>query len=164
MDKKEARQRKPDNQSWESWIEDKIREAQNAGLFDDLPGAGKPLPDRRNPFLPESKQLAYDLLKDSGHTLPWIEEGKTLDKRIARARQALRRQYARYLAAKAEQDEEMLAALAVDWAQRRQDFEQEVIEINRLIDLYNLKVPTSPLQKYRLVLKEEYDHLYAEND
>ena len=161
MDEKDARQRKPDNQSWESWIEDKIRAAQNAGLFDDLPGTGKPLPDRRNPFVPETKQLAYDLLKDSGHTLPWIEEGKMIDVRVARARKMLRRHYARHLAEKAYLDDD---ARAVFWARSQQLFEQEVAEINRLIDLYNLKVPTPHLQKYRLVPKEEYDNLQAEND
>jgi len=31
--------------SWESWIEQQIREAQEAGAFDQLPGAGKPLLD-----------------------------------------------------------------------------------------------------------------------
>ena len=38
-------ERKPPGQSWESWIDQQIREAREAGAFDDLPGAGKPLPD-----------------------------------------------------------------------------------------------------------------------
>jgi hypothetical protein len=37
--------RKPSGQSWESWIEQQIREARQEGQFDQLPGAGKPLPD-----------------------------------------------------------------------------------------------------------------------
>ena len=37
-------EQKPPGQSWESWIEQQIREAQEAGVFDRLPGAGKPLP------------------------------------------------------------------------------------------------------------------------
>ncbi len=37
-------EQKPPGQSWESWIEQQIREAQEAGAFDQLPGAGKPLP------------------------------------------------------------------------------------------------------------------------
>jgi len=39
-------QRKPPGTSWESWIESQIRVAMEAGAFDNLPGAGKPLPDR----------------------------------------------------------------------------------------------------------------------
>ena len=36
-------EQKPPGTSWESWIEQQIREAREAGLFDNLPGAGKPL-------------------------------------------------------------------------------------------------------------------------
>jgi hypothetical protein len=34
----------------ESRIEQRIREAQESGAFDDLPGAGKPLPGRGEPY------------------------------------------------------------------------------------------------------------------
>ncbi len=36
-------QRKPASISWESWTEQQIRKAQEAGEFDELAGAGKPL-------------------------------------------------------------------------------------------------------------------------
>lgn len=36
--------RKPAELSFESWIEQQIQQAQREGLFDDLPGAGRPLP------------------------------------------------------------------------------------------------------------------------
>ena len=38
-------ERKPPGTSWESWIDQQIREAQEEGAFDNLPGAGKPLAD-----------------------------------------------------------------------------------------------------------------------
>jgi DnaJ-like protein len=38
-------QRKPPGASWESWTEQQIRQAQEEGEFDDLAGAGEPLPD-----------------------------------------------------------------------------------------------------------------------
>jgi hypothetical protein len=38
-------QRKPLETSWETWIEAQIRVAMEAGAFDNLPGAGKPLPN-----------------------------------------------------------------------------------------------------------------------
>ena len=38
-------QRKPPGTSWESWIEAQIRVAMEEGAFDNLPGAGKPLPN-----------------------------------------------------------------------------------------------------------------------
>jgi hypothetical protein len=38
-------QRKPLGTSWETWIDAQIRVATEAGAFDNLPGAGKPLPN-----------------------------------------------------------------------------------------------------------------------
>jgi len=38
-------ERKPPGTSWETWIEAQIRVAREKGAFDNLPGAGKPLPN-----------------------------------------------------------------------------------------------------------------------
>jgi DnaJ homologue, subfamily C, member 28, conserved domain len=38
-------QRKPPGTSWETWIDAQIRVATEQGAFDNLPGAGKPLPN-----------------------------------------------------------------------------------------------------------------------
>ena len=38
-------ERKPPWTSWESWVEAQIRVAMEMGAFDNLPGAGKPLPN-----------------------------------------------------------------------------------------------------------------------
>jgi DnaJ-like protein len=53
-------EQKPPGMSWESWIEQQIREAREAGLFDNLPGAGKPLPNITDDYDPLwwVKQLA----------------------------------------------------------------------------------------------------------
>jgi hypothetical protein len=37
--------RKPPGTSWETWIDAQIRVAREQGAFDNLPGAGKPLPN-----------------------------------------------------------------------------------------------------------------------
>jgi DnaJ homologue, subfamily C, member 28, conserved domain len=42
--------RKPPGVDWESWIDRQIREASERGEFDDLPGAGKPIPGLDKPF------------------------------------------------------------------------------------------------------------------
>jgi Domain of unknown function (DUF1992) len=42
--------RKPSGARWESWIDRQIREAEERGEFDDLSGAGKPIPDLDKPF------------------------------------------------------------------------------------------------------------------
>jgi Domain of unknown function (DUF1992) len=45
-------EQKPPGVSWESWIEQQIRHAQEEGAFDNLPGAGKPLTDLTEPYDP----------------------------------------------------------------------------------------------------------------
>jgi hypothetical protein len=42
-------ERKPPSETWESFAERKIREAQQEGAFDALPGFGKPIPDLAGP-------------------------------------------------------------------------------------------------------------------
>ena len=53
-------ERKPYGMSWESWIDSQIRVAREQGAFDNLPGAGKPLPDHGQAYDPMwwVKQLA----------------------------------------------------------------------------------------------------------
>lgn len=42
-------ERKPPGVNWESWIDRVIREGRDRGEFDNLPGAGRPLPDLDKP-------------------------------------------------------------------------------------------------------------------
>ncbi len=41
--------RKPPGMRWESWIDRQVRDAQERGEFEDLPGAGEPIPDLGRP-------------------------------------------------------------------------------------------------------------------
>ena len=50
-------------------VEEKIREAQEAGAFDNLPGAGKPLQLEDLSWVPEDLRVAYTILKNA-HVLP----------------------------------------------------------------------------------------------
>ncbi|PZG24878.1 DUF1992 domain-containing protein [Spongiactinospora gelatinilytica] len=60
--------RKPDSMGFESWIDQQIREAMERGEFDDLPGAGKPLPNR-NEVADELWWVKQKALSE-GRTLP----------------------------------------------------------------------------------------------
>ena len=53
-------ERKPPETSWESWVEAQIRVATEQGAFDNLPGAGKPIPNLDQAYDPLwwVKQLA----------------------------------------------------------------------------------------------------------
>jgi hypothetical protein len=59
--------------SFEILVEQKIREAQKRGEFDNLPGAGKPLDLEEDPLVPEDLRLAYRILKNAGFVPPELE-------------------------------------------------------------------------------------------
>jgi hypothetical protein len=42
--------RKPGPLKWETWVDRQIRDAQERGQFDDLPGKGKPIPGLDRPY------------------------------------------------------------------------------------------------------------------
>jgi hypothetical protein len=56
--------RKPVGMSFGSWIDQQISEAGERGAFDDLPGAGKPLPKRRDDY--DGQAWLRDYLKREG--------------------------------------------------------------------------------------------------
>ena len=53
--------------------ERQIAEARDRGEFDDLPGAGQPLPDEDLSLVPPEMRTAYRLLKNSGYIPPELE-------------------------------------------------------------------------------------------
>ena len=61
---------------WDAIIEAKIAEAQNAGVFDDLPGAGKPLDLTDDRLVPEEVRAADRILKNAGYAPAELLERK----------------------------------------------------------------------------------------
>lgn len=58
--------------------EERIREAMEQGLFDDLPNKGKPLKFEDESWIPEDLRLAYKILKNAGCIPPEIELRKEI--------------------------------------------------------------------------------------
>jgi hypothetical protein len=58
--------RKPRGLGWESWIDRQVREATERGEFDDLPGAGAPIPNLDKPF--DELWWVKAKLRDEGST------------------------------------------------------------------------------------------------
>jgi hypothetical protein len=52
--------------AWDAIAEARIVEAQRAGAFDDLPGAGKPLDLTDDRLVPEDVRAAYRILRNAG--------------------------------------------------------------------------------------------------
>jgi DnaJ family protein C protein 28 len=138
---------------WEHWIDQQIREAQEQGEFDNLPGSGQPLDLAENPFAQE-REMAFKILKDSGYAPDWIELDKAIRGKLERARTALVRRWDWH---QSRLDE--LAGRSGKWATAEQvrvqdewrrtvaDFEQEVDAINKEISELNLKVPGLRFQR-----------------
>lgn len=75
--------------TWESVTERLIREAQERGEFDDLPGHGRPIRLDDDPYAGEMA-LAWHVLRNAGAAPPWIEA----DKEVRRLREQLERRLA----------------------------------------------------------------------
>lgn len=62
-------ERKPADVSFETWVDRQIREATERGAFDDLPGAGKPIPDIDKPY-DEQWWVKEKLKRENAEHLP----------------------------------------------------------------------------------------------
>lgn len=58
--------------------EEKIHEAQENGLFDELPGKGAPLVYEDDSNVPEQLRMVYKILKNSGCLPPELQEKKEI--------------------------------------------------------------------------------------
>ena len=118
---------------WESIAERKIREAIEAGEFDNLPHKGQPIELDTDPD--PSMWMAHHLLRVNGFAPPWIEESKDIDAAVSRFRTDLVNAPRRH------------AGLG--------ELRARAVELNRRILTYNLKSPTARLHKRPLDIEAE---------
>ena len=71
--------------SWESLVERQIREAMDAGAFEDLPFRGQRLPIEDDSAAGDWA-MAHRMLKNAGVAPPWIESDKEARRLLADAR------------------------------------------------------------------------------
>jgi DnaJ homolog subfamily C member 28 len=117
---------------WESAVDKQIREAEERGDFDNLPGRGRPLHlenwDR-------DWGMAFHVLKNAGETLPWISLGKDID------------------AARAELDEFLRRVPHIpmtDRARARELYLRKAADLDKLLVEYAFSVPVRHLERGRL--------------
>jgi hypothetical protein len=125
---------------WESLTERLIREAQERGEFDDLPGHGHPLSrDDREVYAGEMA-LAYRILRNAGVAPPWIEADKEVRALLARRDALMRRAPDASLVAR---------------SRFRQDLAGIVGAHRAAVDRLNAEAPTSRRHRCHLVLEDE---------
>ena len=82
-------QRRP-IRSWESWVDEEIRKAQESGDFDNLPDHGKPIKLEDTPFAPEMAS-ALRTLKNAGYAPTWMEIDRQINQGKEEMAEFLRR-------------------------------------------------------------------------
>lgn len=116
--------------SYESLIDQQVREAEAAGQLRDLPGAGKPLDLADDKDVPEELRVGFRMLKSAGYAPPWIELQKSIREDQAALAGWLARSNARWPAL----GEGDRAALRAEHAQK-------LAALNKQISAYNLTAP-----------------------
>jgi DnaJ family protein C protein 28 len=143
-----------------SSVEKHIRRAMEQGKFEDLPGKGKPLNLDENPLEDPDWRLAYQMLRNSGFTLPWIETAREIEKEWESMRQSLARSWIWHQAAQTsgENPEE----IDYEWQQAVEGFRKQITVLNALIFSYNLNVPAERFQKPILNADREINRLTSQ--
>ena len=118
--------------------EEKIKQAMEEGLFNNLPGMGKPIDWKENPFAPEDWKMAFDILKQNGYKLPWMDKREEIDKLFNKSIQDCQQN------------------LKYQPAMARAAFFKQVEAINRIIFDYNLMVPASQFQMRNFDSRAEF--------
>ena len=143
---KESAERVLSEEAHQALVENRIQQAITDGVFENLPGAGKPLDLKKNPYLDPAQELAFDLLQNNQLAPEWIER----DKAIRREREAMRHRLQ-----VAWQEYQTAPAQSAVWQAAVARFEIDLQKLNRKIDDFNLIVPILSCQRPRLRLADE---------
>jgi DnaJ family protein C protein 28 len=126
-------------------LDEQIRRAIEEGQFDDLPGKGKPLDLSQNPHEDPSWRMAFNMLRSSGYTLPWIETRKEIEADFEEVNNSLARSWAwRGLALEQNQPYTLVED---EWQRALKYFKEKIKSLNKRIFVYNLKVPSDQFKR-----------------
>src|SRR4030042_7152787 len=135
-------------------IEELLRKAMAEGKFDNLPGKGKPLQlDEANPHADPEWERAYRMLKESGYSLPWIEEIREIEKELETTRKDLQIAWKWHQDALSESQTGSI--LSGEWERSQQAFIGKLTALNKRIRTYNLQVPVARFQRPILTYDRE---------
>jgi hypothetical protein len=129
--------------SWESLVERQIREAMDAGAFEDLPYRGERLPIEDDSAAGEWA-MAHRMLKNAGAAPPWIESDKEARRLLAQLDAMIERA-------------PRVAAMSRDRARR--EYISLVRATNQAIERVNAEAPTERQHRRPLDLAAEAERL-----
>ena len=141
---------------WTDIVGQRIEQAMREGVFDHLPGKGKPLDLKKNPFVPEDRQMAYKLLENNDLAPSWIGERTSVLKAIESLRTEIGDGVRAHQAALLRtSDPETVDQMAVRWESRTTDWAAKITALNKDIETVNLQQPIAHLEIIKLRLADE---------
>ncbi|XP_016985768.1 dnaJ homolog subfamily C member 28 [Drosophila rhopaloa] len=142
-------------------VEDLIQEAMSKGDFNNLNGAGKPLSSTQsqNPYLDFTTHKLNKIMLDNGFTPEWISLGKDIRDAVAQLKKKLRQERIFYGDWPLERSEDLFA-----WQRFTKQHQEDVDQLNKMIDKYNLIVPILENQFFRMHLDKMAESIFKDPD
>lgn len=116
--------------NFEALIDQHVRQAEAAGEFDNLPGAGKPLDLEHDDHVPAELRTGFRMLKNAGYAPPWIEIQKSIREEQERLGSWL-----------AQANRRWPALGPTDRERLRDEYAERLRDLNKQITNYNLTAP-----------------------
>ena len=142
--------------AWESLIDKKIREAMEAGEFDNLAGTGEPIDLSENPYEDPDWRTAHRMFRNAGFAPSWIEERKDIDAELEAARIVLARAWTVLRNARATLHEQSARGR---WESAESQFRLTIAGLNCRIDAWNLKTPALAFHRNRIDVERDIDRI-----
>ncbi|XP_037708392.1 dnaJ homolog subfamily C member 28 [Drosophila subpulchrella] len=142
-------------------VEDLIQESMSKGDFNNLNGSGKPLStaQSQNPYLDFTTHKLNKIMLDNGFTPEWISLGKDIRDAVAQLKMKLRKERIYYGEWPLQRPEDLAA-----WQTFTQHQQDDVKQLNKLIDKYNLIVPILENQYFRLNLDRMAEPIFKDSE
>ena len=140
-------------------MEELIQDGIDKGLFENLPGKGKPLNLDKNPYAGDM-QLANELLKENDLPPVWILQRNEILAKVAKLRAEIERQWQWH-------HQEFGVAgvnkgqLTIRWDDFCLKWIAEIAELNKAIDAFNLKRPFDHIEIFKLTIDSELKRVDA---
>ena len=142
---------------WGKLVEQRLQEAFAKGEFANLPGKGKPLALDEEPLADPAQSMARHILRNSGMSLPWVEERCRIEEALALAMKRLERAWSAYAVDRG--GELPSPAAESRWQKALATFREDASALNRRIRVYNLSVPHVRFQRCLIEVRREVARL-----
>jgi len=141
-------------------VNDLILESMSRGEFNDLPGAGKPLPQLKeppNPVLDRTTERLNQILVNTGFAPEWVTLGKDISAQVNQLRSKICTKW------------KQLVPLPMDlhntkkWEEFLAECECDLVTVNKMVNKFNLIVPILNQQKTHYQLHRLVSQVLSDN-